>query len=160
VPQYIADPRRLTSISKIAPLPAEINETWREVPYPYVSKYQGPNEWRKRRATRREARVRVKGEQAWYHALARRSAVILALGLGVDAVELPHRWPAITLIKSAHLECVTFPLVIVRTSHTSTRRQYVHQTPPLRRLSSMIPLTPRRSMWRWLCALITTQRPR
>jgi hypothetical protein len=91
VPQYIAEPYRLTSISEITPLPAEISETWEEVPYPCVSKYQGMNVWSKRWATRREARAHVKGEQAWNHGLARRSAVIMALEPGVDAMELPDR---------------------------------------------------------------------
>jgi hypothetical protein len=48
-------------------------------------------------ATRREARARVKGKQAWNHVLAHRSAVVLALEPGVDAMELPDRWPTIAL---------------------------------------------------------------
>jgi hypothetical protein len=93
VPQYIADPYRLTSISKIARF-WQRSTTRGVVPYPYVSEN---GEWSKRWATRREARARVKCEQAWKHALARRSAVILALEPGVDAADLPDRWPTVAL---------------------------------------------------------------
>jgi hypothetical protein len=65
-----------------------------------VSRYQGENDWSNRLATRREARAHVKEKQAWNHTLARRSAIVLALEPGVDAMELPDRWPTIMIISS------------------------------------------------------------
>jgi hypothetical protein len=57
VPQYTSDPYRKISISKIMPEIKPIAYTWREVPYPYVSKYHGLNYWKKSWTTRHDARA-------------------------------------------------------------------------------------------------------
>jgi hypothetical protein len=95
VPQYAADPYRAISISKIPPEIKPIVETWEEVPYPYVAKHIGLNYWSKNWPTRHDARVRVEKKQVWNCALAHRSAIICSLEPGVDAEELPDKWPTI-----------------------------------------------------------------
>jgi hypothetical protein len=89
VPQYNADPYRATSISAVMPLPGEISTWWKAVPYPYASKGK-PRQGRY--PTRRDARVSVREKQAYDHALAIRSAIIMAMEPCVD--NTPYRvWP-------------------------------------------------------------------
>jgi hypothetical protein len=132
-PQYSSDPYRQISISKIMPEIKPINDTWREVPYPYVSKYNRTNYWSKSWTTRHEACAHFKKKQAWNCALARRSSIILSLEPGVDTMEVPDKGP--TVAQGEHKYTVgmcEFP------SHIYIRHQCVHQPFSTRKLSSML----------------------
>jgi hypothetical protein len=89
VPQYVADLYRAVSISVVKPLQGEIRETWTTVPYPYESKIR-PR--RGRYSTRHDAHASVSKRQAYNHALAIRSAIVLALEPDVDLTSYPA-WP-------------------------------------------------------------------
>jgi hypothetical protein len=90
VPQYIADPYRLISISKVTPEIRPIADEWKEVPYPYRSTYRGWDYWRKKRPIdmTRMLRINVSGTVPL-----RNVVLVFSLEPGVDAGELPKQWP-------------------------------------------------------------------
>jgi hypothetical protein len=103
VPQYLDDPYRRTSISKIRPLPAEIDNLWKKPDYPYISRIvEGRRCW----ATRRDACASIKGKRGADCALAHRSALIANLEPRVDAEELRKGLPTVTRAdETPHLDC-------------------------------------------------------
>jgi hypothetical protein len=71
------------------PLPGEVRDIWTTVPYPYESRIR-PRLGRY--STRRDAHASVSRRQAYNHALAIRSAIVLVLEPDVDLTSHPV-WP-------------------------------------------------------------------
>jgi hypothetical protein len=89
VNEYVADLYHAISISMVKPLLGEVRDIWTTVPYLYESRIRTR---RGRYSTRRDAHASVSKRQAYHHALAIRSGIVLALEPEVDLTSHPV-WP-------------------------------------------------------------------
>jgi hypothetical protein len=109
-PQYVADACRATSISNVLPLSGVISEWWSRVQYPHTSRIAPPGP-KYNYATHRDAHASARSGQHYNHALALRSAIIMALNRALILQRTlcgPNTWIRAT---SDHSDGVHFSIV-------------------------------------------------